>query len=101
MNKILQALIFDCDGVLVDTERDGHRAAFNQAFVKKGLNVELLFEVFLWICFKSFQTTWSAKVVHFSHIVRLVLYGLLIHIHSTNKIFCHSFTSFLGNRVVC
>ena len=28
----MQALIFDCDGVLVDTERDGHRVAFNQAF---------------------------------------------------------------------
>ena len=28
----MQALIFDCDGVLVDTERDGHRVAFNEAF---------------------------------------------------------------------
>ncbi len=28
----MQALIFDCDGVLVDTERDGHRVAFNAAF---------------------------------------------------------------------
>jgi HAD superfamily hydrolase (TIGR01509 family) len=36
----LQALIFDCDGVLVDTERDGHRIAFNQAFVDVGLQVE-------------------------------------------------------------
>lgn len=33
----MQALIFDCDGVLVDTERDGHRVAFNQAFAAKGL----------------------------------------------------------------
>jgi HAD superfamily hydrolase (TIGR01509 family) len=32
----MQALIFDCDGVLVDTERDGHRVAFNQAFAKAG-----------------------------------------------------------------
>ena len=40
MNKQLQALIFDCDGVLVDTERDGHRAAFNQCFARKGLNIE-------------------------------------------------------------
>ena len=40
MNSILQALIFDCDGVLVDTERDGHRVAFNRAFAQKGLNVE-------------------------------------------------------------
>jgi HAD superfamily hydrolase (TIGR01509 family) len=36
----LKALIFDCDGVLVDTEQDGHRVAFNRAFAKKGLNVE-------------------------------------------------------------
>ena len=35
----MQALIFDCDGVLVDTERDGHRVAFNQAFEKAGLSV--------------------------------------------------------------
>ncbi|CAI5992365.1 unnamed protein product [Closterium sp. NIES-65] len=27
-----EALLFDCDGVLVDTERDGHRVSFNQAF---------------------------------------------------------------------
>ncbi|MBU8827693.1 HAD-IA family hydrolase [Mycolicibacterium goodii] len=26
------ALVFDCDGVLADTEKDGHRVAFNQAF---------------------------------------------------------------------
>lgn len=36
----MQALIFDCDGVLVDTELDGHRVAFNRAFAKKGLHVE-------------------------------------------------------------
>ncbi|WP_282610968.1 HAD-IA family hydrolase [Pelagibius sp. Alg239-R121] len=35
----LQALLFDCDGVLVDTERDGHRVAFNEAFAKKDLKV--------------------------------------------------------------
>lgn len=36
----MQALIFDCDGVLVDTERDGHRVAFNRAFGAAGLAVE-------------------------------------------------------------
>ena len=36
----MKALIFDCDGVLVDTERDGHRAAFNRAFAQKGFNIE-------------------------------------------------------------
>jgi HAD superfamily hydrolase (TIGR01509 family) len=34
------ALIFDCDGVLADTERDGHRPAFNQTFREFGLPVE-------------------------------------------------------------
>lgn len=36
MNK-LQALIFDVDGTLADTERDGHRIAFNMAFEEAGL----------------------------------------------------------------
>lgn len=35
----MDALLFDCDGVLVDTERDGHRVAFNQAFAAAGLPV--------------------------------------------------------------
>ena len=34
----LQALIFDVDGTLADTERDGHRVAFNAAFVEAGLD---------------------------------------------------------------
>lgn len=36
----MKAIIFDCDGVLADTERDGHRVAFNKAFAKKGLQTE-------------------------------------------------------------
>ena len=35
---MMKALIFDCDGVLVDTESDGHRVAFNRAFAAKGLD---------------------------------------------------------------
>ena len=35
----MPALIFDCDGVLADTERDGHRPAFNQTFAEVGLPV--------------------------------------------------------------
>ena len=35
----MPALIFDCDGVLADTERDGHRPAFNQTFEESGLDV--------------------------------------------------------------
>lgn len=34
----LQALIFDVDGTLADTERDGHRPAFNAAFADAGLD---------------------------------------------------------------
>ena len=48
----LQALIFDQDGVLADTERDGHRVAFNRAFEEFGLPM-----------------TWNAEV-----------YGELIHV---------------------
>ncbi|MFZ0092258.1 MAG: HAD-IA family hydrolase [Solirubrobacteraceae bacterium] len=35
----MPALIFDCDGVLADTERDGHRPAFNETFADIGLPV--------------------------------------------------------------
>ena len=40
MGKRFKALIFDCDGVLADTERDGHRVAFNRAFANKGYDIE-------------------------------------------------------------
>ena len=33
----LEALVFDVDGTLADTERDGHRVAFNAAFADAGL----------------------------------------------------------------
>ena len=35
----MTALIFDCDGVLGDTERDGHLPAFNATFEHFGLPV--------------------------------------------------------------
>eukprot|EP01023_Acetabularia_acetabulum_P012941 TRINITY_DN16123_c0_g1_i8.p1 TRINITY_DN16123_c0_g1~~TRINITY_DN16123_c0_g1_i8.p1 ORF type:complete len:285 (-),score=47.28 TRINITY_DN16123_c0_g1_i8:73-927(-) len=38
--KLPEALLFDCDGVLVDTEKDGHRVAFNNTFKQKGLSHE-------------------------------------------------------------
>jgi HAD superfamily hydrolase (TIGR01509 family) len=37
---MLQAVIFDVDGTLADTERDGHRVAFNAAFREAGLDWE-------------------------------------------------------------
>lgn len=36
----LRAVLFDVDGTLADTERDGHRPAFNAAFVEFGLDWE-------------------------------------------------------------
>ncbi|WP_462329284.1 HAD family hydrolase [Thiohalocapsa halophila] len=36
----LEAIIFDVDGTLADTERDGHRVAFNAAFADAGLDWE-------------------------------------------------------------
>ena len=40
MTTSLQALLFDVDGTLADTERDGHRLAFNRAFAEAGLDWE-------------------------------------------------------------
>jgi HAD superfamily hydrolase (TIGR01509 family) len=34
----LRAVVFDVDGTLADTERDGHRVAFNEAFEAAGLD---------------------------------------------------------------
>jgi HAD superfamily hydrolase (TIGR01509 family) len=36
----MPAVIFDCDGVLADTERDGHLPAFNLAFAEFGLPMQ-------------------------------------------------------------
>lgn len=45
MNE-LQALIFDVDGTLADTERDGHRVAFNRAFAEAGLDWDWSVELY-------------------------------------------------------
>lgn len=37
-NTTLKALIFDVDGTMADTERDGHRIAFNAAFDEYGID---------------------------------------------------------------
>ena len=34
------ALLFDCDGVIAETERDAHRVTFNSAFAEKGISTE-------------------------------------------------------------
>ena len=40
MRGRLDALISDCDGVIAETERDGHRVAFNKAFAERSLAIE-------------------------------------------------------------
>ncbi len=42
----LQALIFDVDGTLADTERDGHRVAFNRGFADAGLDWDWTVELY-------------------------------------------------------
>jgi HAD superfamily hydrolase (TIGR01509 family) len=44
--SVMKALIFDCDGVLADTERDGHRVAFNMAFEAKELAINWDIELY-------------------------------------------------------
>lgn len=43
---MIEALIFDCDGVLVDTERDGHRVGFNRAFALHSIDAEWSVELY-------------------------------------------------------
>ena len=40
MIQELKAIFFDMDGTIVDTEKDGHRVAFNQAFAQSGIQAE-------------------------------------------------------------
>jgi HAD superfamily hydrolase (TIGR01509 family) len=42
----LEALLFDVDGTLADTERDGHRLAFNAAFDEAGLDWDWTPEIY-------------------------------------------------------
>ncbi|MET0014487.1 MAG: HAD family hydrolase [Sedimenticola sp.] len=42
----LEVLLFDVDGTIADTERDGHRVAFNKAFAEEGLDWEWSVELY-------------------------------------------------------
>lgn len=46
-STIPSALLFDCDGVLVDTEKDGHRISFNDTFKEVSILWFLTFLLFL------------------------------------------------------
>ena len=35
----IKAIFFDQDGVIIDTERDGHRVSFNETFKEFGFDV--------------------------------------------------------------
>lgn len=72
-DAIMKAIIFDCDGVLADTERDGHRVAFNKAFAKKG-----------------FETEWGVE-----------LYGELLRISGGKERMSHYFDTCGWPRGVC
>lgn len=44
--KEVRAILFDVDGTLAETERDGHRIAFNRAFQAAGLNWNWTIELY-------------------------------------------------------
>lgn len=48
MNE-LKALLFDVDGTLANTERDGHRVAFNRAFTDAGLDWHWSVDEYGWL----------------------------------------------------
>lgn len=43
------ALLFDCDGVLVDTEKDGHRISFNDTFAEVIILFLAVYIIFMFI----------------------------------------------------
>ena len=49
------ALLFDCDGVLVDTEKDGHRISFNDTFAEvpflhSSAYLSLSLSIYIYMC---------------------------------------------------
>lgn len=46
MTQHLQAVVFDMDGVIAETEGEGHRVAFNKTFADMGIQVEWSYETY-------------------------------------------------------
>ncbi|MEN8200656.1 MAG: HAD-IA family hydrolase [Thermodesulfobacteriota bacterium] len=45
----IKAIFFDQDGVLIDTERDGHRVAYNKAFKQEGFDFHWDLKKYSWL----------------------------------------------------
>ena len=61
MTAPLRLVLFDVDGTLADTERDGHRVAFNRAFSDAGLDWHWSVEEYGWLL----QVTGGKERMHF------------------------------------
>ncbi|TKW00549.2 hypothetical protein SEVIR_8G117400v4 [Setaria viridis] len=78
------ALLFDCDGVLVDTEKDGHRISFNETFAESFWYSSWTWIVFFQQCSFVLLSSricyqlWSERELGFSWDVEL--YGELLKI---------------------
>lgn len=49
INFAIKAIFFDQDGVLIDTERDGHRVAYNRAMQEEGFDFHWDLEKYRWL----------------------------------------------------
>lgn len=52
------ALLFDCDGVLVDTEKDGHRISFNDTFAEVSIIIITLSYFTIFFFFLKSKIKW-------------------------------------------
>lgn len=72
MKTELKALLFDVDGTLADTERDGHRVAFNAAFDEYGIgwhwDVELYGKLLAVTGGKERMKYYAAEFLHNSNL---------------------------------
>jgi len=86
----LQAVLFDVDGTLADTEQDGHRIAFNQAFQQNNLDWQWDIDLYG----ELLQVTGGKERIH--HYIkkyapallnRIDLKDWIAHLHKTKTVF--------------